>query len=119
MFIRFRKRSLSIWQDEALEVILVSNHRIGQKVQQRCIKYLGSIRLGRLDSDYRKTEFWRKVRKSLATLGLHPNQQRLIENKISEFIPMPLEMKNQVKHKVPQGLREKMKLISRRLKRVG
>ena len=116
MFVRFKKRSLNIWHDEALEVILVTNHRIGQKVQQRCVKYLGSIRLTRVDSDFRKTEFWRKVRKSLAALSLHPNLQRSIEDKISERIPMPEEMRKAKSYRAPHGFEEKVKLMSKMLK---
>jgi len=117
MFVRFKKRPLNIWADETLEVVLVSNHRIGRKVRQRYMGYLGSIRLGRLCSDYRKTIFWRKVRESLSTLSLHPNLQRSIEDKISEHVPMPEEMKTQIKYEVPHGFRERMKLTSKRLNR--
>lgn len=118
MFVRFKKRSLNIWRDETLEVILVSNHRIGRKVEQRCIKYLGSIRLTRIDSDFLRTEFWWKVQKSLATLDLHPNLQRAIENKISERVPIPEGMDNLRKNRIaPAGFRERVLLISHRVKK--
>ena len=118
MFVRFKPRTLKFWGDEALEVILVSNHRVGQRVQQRCVKYLGSIRLTRLDSDFRTKEFWQKVRKSLGTLGLHPNLQRSIEDKISERVPMSEEMNHPGKNRVvPAGFRERMRSVSQKNKR--
>lgn len=115
MFVRFKTRKLKFWGDKTLEVILVSNQRSGGRVQQKCLKYLGSIRFRRLELDNRKAGFWRKVRESLVALGLDHEIQREIKGKISKLVPIPKEMDNLGKGEIPPtGLREKMQLLSQR-----
>lgn len=117
MFPKFKKRPLHICRDESLEVILVSNKRVGRKVEQKCIKYLGSVRLSRFDADWRLTKFWTKVDKSFATLDLPDNIKNSFKEKILTRIPMPEEMRNQDKEQPPLGVREEMQLKLKRLKR--
>ena len=118
MFVRFRRRPLNVWKDECIEVILVRNSRVGGKVRQECVKYLGSIRVRRFDTKRRLTSFWRKVRSSLAELDLSESLRKSIEEKILERIPMPEEMKTRSESVIPQsGVREKLSLMSKRTKR--
>lgn len=118
MFVRIRKRSLNTWRGETLEVTLVANRRIGQRVQQVCLRYLGSIRLSRIDSEFHRTHFWRKVHKSLTAFSLSPDLRKSIEEKISERVPMPREMHDPGENRNdPATLRDKLLALSQKGKK--
>jgi hypothetical protein len=118
MFVRFRERKLKFWGDKSLEVILVANRRFGKKVQQRCIKYLGSIPLRRIDEGSWKKDFWRKVSESLATLRLHRDMQNSIEQRISERVPFPEVINGRSESRIPPaGFMEKILLLSQKGKK--
>lgn len=93
MFVRFRRRRLSgAWKDEALEVLLVKNVRVGGKVKQTTLKYLGSIRRRRFDSPWRLTAFWRKALFALEQVEMSDGVRGLIVNRILERVPASQEM---------------------------
>ncbi len=117
MFVRFKERSLNIWADKSLEVILVNNRRVGVKTKQECVKYLAAIRLSQVKHPLYQSEFWRKVRGKLDTLTLPQDVRNSVEEKISVYVPMPEEMEKEIEYRVPHSFREKMSLTCKRLKR--
>lgn len=118
MFVRIRKRQLKHWNDTSLEVSLISNRRQGPMFKQDC-KYLGCIRLSGFKTENRVIAFWRKVRGTFDGLNLPEVTRKSIEKKILVHVPMPEEMRQAKKYKVPRGFKEKMKLTSKRPKQKG
>jgi hypothetical protein len=104
MFVRWKKRKRSYYDhtehrrrdDQHLSAVLVECVRIDGKPRQQIVAYIGSIRRRvieqGLELDYEL--FWERVAAKLDRLDLSRAERRVIEAKLEEIVPNPVEAAN-------------------------
>jgi len=75
--------------DTRVEAILLRTKWVEGKAIQENIKYLSSIRLGRIQWPYPRKEFWLKVWRALDALALPLEERMRIEEKLQKLVPQP------------------------------
>ena len=105
MFVRWKRRKRSYnrgwghsqgaWRAEeagdSLDAVLVKTKRVGKRVQQKVICYLGSVHEKKIEKMFTRVDFWDEVTPKLDALNLSSQERTTIEISLNKTIPRPAE----------------------------
>ena len=90
MFVRWRRRPLTLQRGTALDALLVTSYWEAGRSRQR-VHYLASIRERYRDAPAYRHVFWQRVHQKLAQLDVSETARTRCIRTLAERVPLPTE----------------------------
>ena len=89
MYIQWQRRSVRRTGETTLRAVLVQSVRHQGQPRQRCVCYLGAIRVRYQQAPAHRQRFWARVDQRLAPLGLDPATRARLETALAWQVARP------------------------------